>query len=283
MQRHGEGLLVFSCVAATLALLAGRCFVAAEEGDRRSPPGIVSWETVSEARVPRTPGLVARGRAVYAARCAGCHGRKGDGKGPASLYLETAPRDFTSGTYKFRTTSQDGMPADLDLFRSISTGFPAYGMPSFRYLAVEDRWALVDHLKSFFPNWERIGAGGEVAVGEEPADDPESPERGRRLYQEKFDCVQCHGPFGRGDGPRAAELKDQWGRPVRPRDFTLGPIWRKAGASRRDTVRLLITGLPGTPMPSQVDQLADPRDLQDLWDVARYVERLESAETGSEK
>ena len=45
--------------------------------------------------------------------------------------------------------------------------------------------------------------------------------------------------------------------------------WRK-----RDTVRMLATGIPGTPMPSYLDQLEDPSDLGEFWDVARYVEHL---------
>ena len=43
--------------------------------------------------------LLNHGKSVYQSRCLGCHGQKGDGKGPASLFLDPKPRDFTSGIY----------------------------------------------------------------------------------------------------------------------------------------------------------------------------------------
>src|SRR5262245_12646763 len=44
--------------------------------------------------------VVARGREVYAGNCAGCHGDKGDGKGPMARFLNPRPRNF--GEAKFR-------------------------------------------------------------------------------------------------------------------------------------------------------------------------------------
>lgn len=39
--------------------------------------------------------------------------------------------------------------------------------------------------------------------------------KGREVY-EKAECGECHGRNGRGDGPSANQLKDDWGVPVRP-------------------------------------------------------------------
>ena len=238
------------------------------------PPGLVLWETATATEIPGSPELLAKGRILYGGRCATCHGINGDGQGPGSLFLDTPPRDFTQGIYKFRTTPQEGMPADMDLFRTITAGFPAYGMPSFRYLSEEDRWALVHYVKSLFPNWERFGKPEVIAIAAEPQEQPDSVERGKQFYETKYECGDCHGLSGHGDAPRAEELKDQWDRPISPRNFTLGPTFLKMGWRRVDSVRMLVTGIPGTPMPSQIDQLADPTDLREFWDIARYVEHL---------
>lgn len=264
-------------VPVLLALAGGGLLAAHSQEGEAAPapiPGLVHWASVTAPRAATTEATRARGAGLYQQRCALCHGHDGDGQGPAALFLPTAPRDFTRGVYKFRTVAQDGMPADLDLFRSITAGFPVYGMPSFAWLPEADRWALVDHLKSLYPRWEQLGAAEPVAIGAATPADAGSIERGRALYASKFECVQCHGPEGRGDGPRVPELVDYQKRKILPRDFTLGPAVRKAGWTTRDTVRILVTGVPGTPMPSQVDQLADPGDLSELWDVARYVDEL---------
>lgn len=243
-------------------------------GYREGPPGLLQWETATAPETQSAPDLPALGRKVYAVRCAGCHGMEGDGRGAASVFLATPPRDFTRGVYKFRTTPQERMPADMDLFRTITAGFPAYGMPSFAYLSEKERWALVHYVKSFYPNWDKFASPEVVAVAGEPASQPDAMERGRSLYEKKFECVQCHGPKGHGDGPRAAELKDPWDRPISPRDFTLGATFRKAGWRPIDTVRILATGVPGTPMSSYIDQLPDPKNMSEFWDVARFMEHL---------
>ncbi|MBI4612348.1 MAG: cytochrome c [Planctomycetes bacterium] len=262
--------------AAAVLLLGLALVVAADENEGRAagPPGLLHWLEATAAPVAPSDELLFRGEQLYHQRCATCHGWEGRGDGPASLYLDTPPRDFTRGLYKFRTTVQDGMPADLDLFRSITAGFPTYGMPSFRYLSEGDRWALVHYLKTFYPDWDRFGAPQGIEVGAEPVLEGDPVARGRELYEGKYDCRQCHGEGGRGDGPKVPELEDYMKRHIDPRDFTLGAAYRKAGWLPSDTVRLLLTGVPGTPMPSQLDQLDDPADLSEMWAIAHHVEHL---------
>src|SRR5512145_1611816 len=62
------------------------------------------------------------GKRIYLQNCAACHGEKGNGKGPEADRLETKPRDFTGGNYKFRSTRSGSLPTDEDIFRSISQG-----------------------------------------------------------------------------------------------------------------------------------------------------------------
>lgn len=290
----------FAPVAALTIVLAIGVASAAYASDmwRDAPPGMVRWSAVTGRETGTSVNEVAvRGRQLYGIRCAICHGGSGEGDGPASLFMETPPRNFTRLTFKFRESTL-GFPSNLDLFRSITAGFPAYGMPSFRYLSDEDRWSLVHHVKVLARDgWinelreqegsdfdadeadeiaaELMQPGEPFTVGVEPVGGMESLARGKMLYEQA--CLSCHGVAGRADGPSAAELKDIWDRPIKSHDFTLGAAFRKAGWRREDLVRVLFTGLPGTPMPSFVNLLADPADLREFWDLARYVEQLNEA------
>ena len=287
-------------VAALTAMLAATVAYAGDPSGiwRDAPPGMTLWEAVTGRETGASPDeLLTRGRRLYGIRCAVCHGMSGAGDGPASLFMETQPRDFTRLTFKFRKSSRN-FPSDLDLFRSITAGFPAYGMPSFRYLSDEDRWSLVHYVKALArEGWidefreqegsdfdpeeaeeivaERMKPGKPVAVGREPPAGSDSLTRGKVLYQQS--CLSCHGTTGRADGPSAPDMTDDWGRPIKSHDFTLGRAFRKAGWRHEDLVRVLFTGLPGTPMPSYVDLLSDPENLSEFWDLARYVEQLSKA------
>ncbi len=297
------GLLVF------LSLAAGQPAWAQATADAqgRVPPGMVLWETAAAERAPESPELLARGEALYGIRCAVCHGKRGDGEGPATRFMASKPRDFRRGVFKFRTAKPDGLPSDRDLFRSITAGFPAYGMPPYRYLSQRDRWSLVYHVKAlvaaggeeqfprgssehaaeefdeevdpaelqeFVDSWMRPGTP--VSVPAEPkGGDLGAVARGRKLFQgDVYACVRCHGPNGKGDGPSAKELKDDWGNPIRPRNYTLGLAYRKVALRRQDVVRLILLGIPGTPMPSNSRPTESPRGTREAWDVAAYVEHL---------
>src|SRR5690606_38278454 len=87
-------------------------------------------------------GDAAAGKPLYDLRCAPCHGIKGDGNGPAAELLDPRPRDFTSGIYKIRTTSNK-VPTDQDIFRIITEGMPGTSMPGWAVLPEKDRCNLV--------------------------------------------------------------------------------------------------------------------------------------------
>ena len=78
-------------------------------------------------------------------------------------------------------------------------------------------------------------------------------------------CWECHGDAGKGDGPKAADLKDDLKFPIRPADPTTGQF--KSGPAVEDIFRTMSTGLSGTPMPSYSDRC--PR--LDRWALAYYV------------
>lgn len=221
-----------------------------------------------EAAEAQLAGDAAQGKAVYEKKCALCHGDQGDGDGPAAPLLSPRPRDFTKGKFKIRTSPTGKPPTDADLFRIITDGMPGTSMPAWRVLPEKDRWNLVAYLKTFAPG-AFTEAPNAVVLPKEVAASKESLARGKEMF-EAIECDKCHGREGRGDGPSAPELKDDWGHPVRPADLTKPWTFRGGQSSGEIAVRLA-TGLMGTPMPSFLDSVEKP---EDIWHVANYVRSL---------
>jgi len=90
--------------------------------------------------VAPTPGAIAAGMNLYLERCQNCHGVTGDGKGPKSEELSVAPADF-------RDTRAMKVITDGELFWRITKG--ARPMPSFQMLSEDERWELVDYIRTF--------------------------------------------------------------------------------------------------------------------------------------
>ncbi len=209
-----------------------------------------------------------RGKAVYEKKCVLCHGETGDGAGPGASQFEPRPRDFTKGKFKIRTSVSGQAPTDADLFRVISEGMPGTSMPGWKALPEKDRWSLVGYIKTFAP--EAFKETPKPAVlPKEVASSKESLARGKEMY-EAIECNKCHGAGGRGDGPSAPELKDDWERRVRPANLTQ-PWNFRGGSTTRDVAARLATGLMGTPMPTFIDSVEKP---EDIWHVANYVRSL---------
>jgi cytochrome c oxidase cbb3-type subunit 2 len=210
------------------------------------------------------PDLAERGRAVYRARCIGCHGPKGDGNGPAATFLSPRPRDFTLAVFKFRTTPSGSLPADGDLFRTVTRGVRWTAMPTWHELPAEERLAVVTYVKTLSSRWKEETPEPPAAIGEPPKATPALVTRGKTLYQ-SAKCFQCHGDEGKGDGESAPDLTDDSKFPIRPTDFTRGQL--KGGSTARDVYRAMTLGLDGTPMPSFADALSD----EERWAIAYYV------------
>ncbi len=93
----------------------------------------------------------AQGRRIYLTHCAVCHGERGDGQGPGAARLETKPRDFTSGLFKFRSTPSGALPLDRDLYRTLSEGIHGTSMIPQTHLSEDERWAVIQYIKRFSP------------------------------------------------------------------------------------------------------------------------------------
>lgn len=96
---------------------------------------------------------IARGRALFRRHCAGCHGERADGNGPAAPFFgDHPPRNFLRGEYRYRSTVLPEPPLDEDLFRTIRRG-AGPSMPAWPAFADRQVWDLVEYLKSNHPGY----------------------------------------------------------------------------------------------------------------------------------
>jgi cytochrome c oxidase cbb3-type subunit I/II len=230
---------------------------------------------ITEASFPRSSQMIAYGKEVYERRCIGCHGVKGDGNGPAATFLfNQRPRNFNLGVFKFRVT-QKPVPTDGDLLRTITRGVRGTAMPAWYELPLNDRIAVIEYIKyelavdrsdpaKPYAYFVEEPAGAPLAVGPPPAPTAELINHGKDVWQ-SAKCWECHGHTGKGDGEKAAGLKDDFGFPVRPANLTSGQF--KSGPAVEDIFRTMSTGLSGTPMPSYRDSVSEA----DRWALAYYI------------
>jgi cytochrome c oxidase cbb3-type subunit I/II len=227
-----------------------------------------------QVSVPRSEEWTDHGKQVYARRCEGCHGTKGDGNGPAATFMyQQRPRDFTLGQFKFKLTPV-GLPTDGDLLRTITRGVRGTAMPTWHELPEKDRLAVVQYIKyelavdrsdpakphAFFVE-EKIRPPIHI---EAPPPSEQLVRRGRDVWQQAK-CWECHGQTGKGDGEKAPGLKDEAKFPIPPANLTLGQF--KSGPTAEDIFRTMTNGLTGTPMPSYRDSLSEA----DRWALSYYV------------
>lgn len=227
------------------------------------------WEEALEKEVSETPELVKLGKQIYENACFYCHGEDGKGEGTGRRYLFMKPRDFTAGKFKIRTTPTGSLPTNEDLFRTITVGFPEYRMPNFKYLTTKERWALVYYIKTLSPFFKERKPEKPIVIGEAPPVTAKLLAQGKELYNE-LECWKCHGKEGRGDGPSALDLKDDWGNPLILLNLNGGSRVFKGGARARDIMRTFLTGMTGTPMPSYADSITK----EQAWALSSYIEDM---------
>ena len=129
-----------SIVAGALAALglAIACSSQAKEG---APAASAS---VKSATPVVTAAVLEKGRGLYKAHCAACHGDTGKGDGPGAGVLKPAPRDHTDRAYMSALT-------DVDLAKVIQMGGAIKGkplMPSNPQIKGADLEALVAFTRS---------------------------------------------------------------------------------------------------------------------------------------
>ena len=236
-------------------------------------PAVSTKLTFSDLPVPpkpeANPQLIEHGKSVYAQNCQACHGVNGDGKGDAAAFLAPKPRNFVLANYRLRTTPTGQLPTDVDLFRAVSLGMPGTPMPPWKVnLSADDRWAVVEYIKTFSPRFSDTNEERKVIanLGTPPARTDGAVAEGKALFT-KMACITCHGESGHGDGSSAATLVDDSHCKIKPRDFAR-PAAFKSGYATKEIVRTILTGFNGTPMVGFHGTLSE----QDAWKLAYYVE-----------
>jgi len=98
--------------------------------------------------LPVTEANLLRGKEVFLERCVGCHGLKGNGKGPGARFLSPTPADFTDKD----DACCGGDTGPGDFYYRILRGWPGTAMENFGdRLSVDDIWRVVMFVKTI-PN-----------------------------------------------------------------------------------------------------------------------------------
>jgi mono/diheme cytochrome c family protein len=218
------------------------------------------------------------GEEVYGTRCMICHGSEGDGEGLVGIIrraelsgrvMETYPRDFTLGVFRFRTTPTGCLPTDEDLLMIVENGIPRSFMPPHEEkLSDDEKNAVIEYVKEFSGRWEEEEVCDPITVVKPTwVGSPTSIQQGKKVYK-KMKCWECHGYDGSGDGPKAEKLLDDWGQPIWPFNFTTGDL--KRGSTPENIYITFTTGLDGTGMPSYEDSLNE----EERWHLVSYTIKL---------
>jgi mono/diheme cytochrome c family protein len=209
------------------------------------------------------------GKKLYERYCSQCHGDKGDGEGYATPHLSPRPRNFTSGKFKVRTTPTGALPTHQDLVNVIRRGMPYTSMPAWPTLTDQEVSDLAHYVTTFSPGFaNRENVPQPLALPAAPKVTKETVDAGKKLYEETG-CIKCHGTLGRGDGPSAPGMLDDFQNPIRPADLSQSWTFR-GGSSREDIFRTMSTGFNGTPMPGFAEALTP----EQRWAITDYIDSL---------
>ncbi len=175
-------ILTFVLLLCAFALSACSFTLAA---DVTPPPGYREPEVVeapaqatSGPMFPLVPPDPTQGEAIFADKCAPCHGATGLGDGPQASQLPNPV--IPIGTQE---VARQAAPADW--YEIVTRGNLERFMPPFSSLTDRQRWDVVAYTLSLSTSTART-------------------EQGAALYQ--ANCVNCHGAGGEGNGPDAAGM-----------------------------------------------------------------------------
>jgi mono/diheme cytochrome c family protein len=139
-------------------------------GDHEHPAVPAAY---ANARIPAEvwtdPKMIAKGKEIYVAKCALCHGEKGDGKGPGAANLPLKPADLTDGkmvaemadNFWVWRVSEGGL---VEPFKSMGSVMSAWKAE----LSMNDRWAVIAYAHTL------SGHRGPHVASEHPALKPKS-------------------------------------------------------------------------------------------------------------
>ena len=114
-----------------------------------------------------------RGELLFTKQCGICHGDSGDGQGKFAYLMNPRPRNFHQGNFKLATT-QNQVPTDKDLLRTIRRGMPGSAMPPWGHLPESDLDALVQFVRRVHVEAVRNELQQAVAAAIEASDAPQT-------------------------------------------------------------------------------------------------------------
>lgn len=213
------------------------------------------------------------GAKIYQENCSVCHGDQGDGKSRAANSLVPPPKNFLTVDPKELNRSR--------MIASVISGRPGTAMPAWgKRLSTQEIEAVVDHIRATFMKSKPQAMEGtpvspkfastSMSSGDQPVPKADMslpmPKglagdfgKGRTFYMKN--CIECHGPKGDGEGPRAYFINP------RPRNFLL-PLSRQT-YNRPALYEAVYNGKKGTVMPAWSKVLSE----QQIADVAEFVFR----------
>ncbi len=202
----------------------------------------LAWAAPLAAQPP-SPPLHERGKALYEARCAVCHGVDGRADTPVGRILKPRPRNFADPVEMARLTVDR-------IYQAIKEGRPGTAMAAWGQILTETEIGdVIDHIHSLASPQAVTLSTPQLSI-----------EIGRRIYERE--CAFCHGVEGLADTEAAKVLHPP------PRKFA-DPI----EMARLDDGRMysaIKLGRPGTAMGGR-GELLSPAEIID---VMRYVRTL---------
>ena len=131
----------YLCGVVFFTALIGSALIAVSLGEPESKEKWVApaAEAGKKSPVPVNDSSLAVGQKVYLQRCAGCHGKTGNGDGPDAADLGIHPAKLSDPAIRGQ--------ADGELFWKVTVGKKP--MPSYRSrLSPTDRWSVINYLRT---------------------------------------------------------------------------------------------------------------------------------------
>ena len=234
-----------------LAFVLVPLYAAVQSGSQRENPIAMSDESV------------AIGEDVFFNYCAGCHGRRGDGRGPQALNLIPKPQNLRNAEFV-------NYLDDERFYTSVSGGVRATSMPAFEMLLSEsNRWHVINYIRSLtsgaasgLPNsvdYQAVADGTENPVERTEA----SVSRGRASYGQY--CTSCHGAVADGNGIIAPNLMPAPRNLVAVISFGEVPFIDYMSDTRM--YESITNGVPGSSMLPWIGVMSD----EERWDILNHL------------
>lgn len=204
----------------------------------------------------KTPPAITTPAETFKALCQRCHGEKGDGHGPISIYLDPYPRDLTKAGFI------NSKPVER-LRDSIRNGVPGTSMPAWTQVLND---AQIDGVLQYVFTTYTKEPRKEIKPRKVPETNPvaagaESMARGEQTFVRR--CSGCHGRKADGKGPNSLDIL--------PRPRNLRNTAFVESVSDRRMIESILYGVQGTAMPPWIDYGLTQAEVGDLVNFIRGI------------